>query len=1103
MLDEKTIKLLAIVALCHDVARKNDREAGFWEKESAEFCANYLSALGEKTELARLISHEEDRGLLGQILQSANCLDIMRCKEQFDISRMSLWTFFNQQQKRQFLVLIQEQLSLISEQHDLKYDLEFKIMGKRFFQKATRDALLPELKQAYEQADNAYLKTLNGLQDKKILLALYQNQKDTVLPAPEKTAVDGKTEEEEPSKNSTGAFQKGPFLLATKIYPEKKIFSRNFHLYCYANKEKAENQLAIIIELIGEKHPELKEKTGIVENQNYKETPYRLLISSKQEKSLNEVIGSQLNKAVRWDPHCFIEDFILGITPLKNRPRHRQDLRHGRHKNFTVFAEGVFPYAERPSPYPEKQLYKKEKRSQHQSTSLCTRKAQTPIFGHNKARASKLAGVILDADDAMVRSYSMYDGGTVNRPYEAYIFTKAKTYHQKMTNPDNPILFSDRKAFEKALEKNTGKHNEVLARIRWKVTSSSVGIFNDIFEGRCVASYYAERIYVAVKAQYEASGKPWDENYQIPITFYLPGNDKNWTSYSEQSRQEDTKKAQSIYSDPRKQQKAVAEGNGEFLLLLDEPQAVWQSLLDDASHPLLTVIKQGQFQLVEALYQRSGHQASLEDALHFYAETLHQQHEILSEFLFKNGKEDTLLFQAAKSNRIGILIFILDLDRDRKLLNQTDKEGTTPLYTAAYNGHLNIVLALLANKADVNKARKDGATPLHIAAQKGHIDVVLALHKNGADVNKPMKNGTTPLYITAYNGYLNVVLALLKNGADVNKAKEEDGATPLYVAAYNGYLDIVLALLKNGADVNKAAKNGTIPLHAAAYIGHLNVVLALLANKSDVNKTKEDGATPLYVAAQEGHIHVVLALLANKAEVNKAKKDGTTPLHIAACNGHLDVVKALLANKADVNKAKEDGTTPLHTAACNGHLDIVLALLKNGADIKDCPNIADRAARSGNTELLQWIAANQPRLLYETIAHHVALSKNPSCLNIALSLSKKPHSFTLPKYSDDKETESSVKTLLDALDDNFTLIYFTPPQGINADLYEGIKGKLSRNQKFAEAVDEFVKFAKGYYQKGSPVSIMSLDELFENFKQKISDEVPEKYIVDPKNETVV
>jgi hypothetical protein len=51
-----------------------------------------------------------------------------------------------------------------------------------------------------------------------------------------------------------------------------------------------------------------------------------------------------------------------------------------------------------------------------------------------------------------------------------------------------------------------------------------------------------------------------------------------------------------------------------------------------------------------------------------------------------------------------------------ELINSKDKSGETPLHWAALMDHKDVVLALLAYKADVNAKNNIGATPLHRAA---------------------------------------------------------------------------------------------------------------------------------------------------------------------------------------------------------------------------------------------------------------------------------------------------------------------------------------------------------------------------------------------------
>ena len=71
----------------------------------------------------------------------------------------------------------------------------------------------------------------------------------------------------------------------------------------------------------------------------------------------------------------------------------------------------------------------------------------------------------------------------------------------------------------------------------------------------------------------------------------------------------------------------------------------------------------------------------------------------------------------------------------------------TALMGASLNGHLDVVRALLAAKANVNAKYSDGMTALMMASSKGNLDLVQALLAEGADVNAKTSNGVTALML--------------------------------------------------------------------------------------------------------------------------------------------------------------------------------------------------------------------------------------------------------------------------------------------------------------------------------------------------------------------
>ena len=110
------------------------------------------------------------------------------------------------------------------------------------------------------------------------------------------------------------------------------------------------------------------------------------------------------------------------------------------------------------------------------------------------------------------------------------------------------------------------------------------------------------------------------------------------------------------------------------------------------------------------------------------------------------------------------------LDPDRSLVGARDKDGSTPLHCAAWNGHAEVATILLEAGADINDHNQNGhwgTTPLHAAAHGDQKQVAALLIARGADLRAKNRNGRTPLGETTVHNARAVAKLLMEHGAKV------------------------------------------------------------------------------------------------------------------------------------------------------------------------------------------------------------------------------------------------------------------------------------------------------------------------------------------------
>lgn len=132
--------------------------------------------------------------------------------------------------------------------------------------------------------------------------------------------------------------------------------------------------------------------------------------------------------------------------------------------------------------------------------------------------------------------------------------------------------------------------------------------------------------------------------------------------------------------------------------------------------------------------------------------------------------------QQKRQQQLNKLLFKDDPEKIRAALDagaQPDairnKDGESPLYFHASNGHSACVRLFIEHGAAVDNGKGNGWTPLLIAARNAKHDTVVLLGDAGGNLNAQPKNGGYgPMHWAAYWGRGNTIQYLLDKGADRN-----------------------------------------------------------------------------------------------------------------------------------------------------------------------------------------------------------------------------------------------------------------------------------------------------------------------------------------------
>lgn len=204
----------------------------------------------------------------------------------------------------------------------------------------------------------------------------------------------------------------------------------------------------------------------------------------------------------------------------------------------------------------------------------------------------------------------------------------------------------------------------------------------------------------------------------------------------------------------------------------------------------------------------------------------------------KNG--ENILFYMIRGDCNNVKVFQL-LIRSGAAVNDQNKDGATPLHTAAGHRKTNFVECLIENGADVNIVGNEYArTPLYRAHDS--LEITELLLKNGAVVDD------YALFCAIMSGRMNVFKSLLTKVATPLTIRNDSGESCIQmICRYchdNLYNEgICNALINLGENINNVNREGVSTIkYAIRY--EMNGIVKLLISRG-ANLYTQGGTTPL------------------------------------------------------------------------------------------------------------------------------------------------------------------------------------------------------------------------------------------------------------------
>ena len=240
--------------------------------------------------------------------------------------------------------------------------------------------------------------------------------------------------------------------------------------------------------------------------------------------------------------------------------------------------------------------------------------------------------------------------------------------------------------------------------------------------------------------------------------------------------------------------------------------------------------------------------------------------------------------------------FVLDIC-DPLLYENT----STPLHDACWRGLANEIQWLIDTfKYDTfSQSSLHGWTPLHSASYGGHLELLqLLIHQYGCDPNESDHNSVSILHMASYKGHMSIVQYLIDTCHVPPDQPDESNVTALLYAAIGGHSDLVEFFVNhncNTSQVNFADASLSLLACMSGQVALVHKLEELGLFSSNCKSSLDTNILHYTCQSDNDNLELFQYLLSRyQLAIDSKDRYGRTPLHTASLHALSDIAEFIM-----------------------------------------------------------------------------------------------------------------------------------------------------------------------------------------------------------------